>query len=94
MDSYFGYLLYQSNWYVFTTILLVGIVLSLIPYRYEKLRESAGKDVISFIAMMIIFIGALNLGYWASDNNWGRNQVNQDRTEEIQQLQQMNSRKR
>lgn len=89
MDSLFSYVLFQANWYVFTLILTIGVVVYLLPYKFSKLANSGAYRAINFIALVAIVIGTINLGYWGSDQGWGRNKVLEDRQNEIRQLQQL-----
>lgn len=88
-ESIFGAVLFQTSWHVFTLILAVGVILFLLPFYIEKLGQSRAQRFTNFLALVAILIGSINAGYWASDRDWGRNKVNQDRQEEIQNLQSM-----
>lgn len=95
MEDFASAVLYQDHIAVVLLLIAGGFLIKLLPFRFPKaFGNSKMFAFVNFVAAIVILVGALNLGYKLSDDDWGRNSVNKQKQETINKLQQDLARRR
>ncbi len=81
-------ILVQTNPWPMIIIFLVGAIFFLFKVAYPKMvSQTRAASVLNVGVVLLIMWATLNFGWFLRDNEWGVDEVNSGRLEEIHRLQ-------